>query len=35
LDSTPLFLTGNTDTVYTLTMLDLKKDGATVIEIPA
>lgn len=35
LDSTPLFLTGNTDTVYTLTMLDLKKDGATVIDIPA
>ena len=34
LDSTPLFLTGNTDTVYTMTFLDLKKDGATVVEIP-
>ncbi|PCI51646.1 MAG: hypothetical protein COB45_14300 [Gammaproteobacteria bacterium] len=35
LDSTPLFLTGNTDTVYALAMLDLERDGATVVEIPA
>lgn len=35
LDSSPLFLTGNTDTVYCMTFLDLKKDGSTVVEIPA
>lgn len=35
LDSNPLFLTGNTDTVYGSAFLDLEKDGATVIEIPA
>mgnify|MGYP006145271385 FL=1 len=35
MDSNPLFLTGNTDTVYCLAFLDLKKDGATVVEIPA
>ncbi len=34
MDSNPLFLTGNTDTVYASAMLDLEKDGATVIEIP-
>lgn len=34
MDSNPLFLTGNTDTVYGMTMLDLERDGATVIEIP-
>lgn len=34
LNSDPLFLTGNTDTVYCTTFLDLKKDGPTVIEIP-
>ena len=34
LDSNPILLTGNTDTVYAFAMLDLKKDGATVIEIP-
>ena len=34
MDSTPLFLTGNTDTVYCSAFLDLKKDGPTVIEIP-
>ena len=34
MDSKPLFLTGNTDTVYALAMLDLQKDGPTVIEIP-
>jgi hypothetical protein len=34
MDSTPLFLTGNTDTVYACAMLDLEKDGVTVVEIP-
>jgi hypothetical protein len=34
MDSNPLFLTGNTDTVYALAMLDLERDGATVVEIP-
>lgn len=34
LDSSPLFLTGNTDTVYCMAFLDLRKDGATVVEIP-
>lgn len=34
LDSNPLFLTGNTDTVYCMIFLDLEKDGATVVEIP-
>jgi hypothetical protein len=35
LDSRPLFLTGNTSTVYAAPILDLKKDGPTVVEIPA
>lgn len=35
MDSAPLFLTANTDTVYVMTMLDLKRDGATVVEVPA
>ncbi len=35
MDSNPLFLTGNTDTVYCFAFLDLKKDGPTVVEIPA
>lgn len=35
LDSNPLFLTGNTGTVYVSTFLDLKRDGPTVMEIPA
>jgi len=35
MDSNPLFLTGNTSTVYCVPFLDLKKDGPTVIEIPA
>ena len=35
MDSNPLFLTGNTDTVYASVMLNLKEDGATVVEIPA
>jgi hypothetical protein len=34
LDSAPLFLTGNTDTVYCVSMLDLATDGPTVIEVP-
>ena len=35
MDSESLFLTGNTDTVYALPMLDLLRDGPTVVEIPA
>lgn len=35
MDSTPLFLTGNTDTVYASTVFDLERDGPTVIEVPA
>lgn len=34
MDSNPLFLTGNTDTVYTAAFLDLQQDGPTVVEIP-
>ncbi|MBD3940307.1 DUF1254 domain-containing protein [Microbacterium sp. NEAU-LLC] len=34
LDSNPLFLTGNTDTVYAILMLDIERDGPTVIEVP-
>jgi len=34
MDSNPLFLTGNTDTVYTSAILDLERDGATVVEVP-
>lgn len=34
MDSNPLFLTGNTDTVYALAFLDLERDGPTVVEIP-
>jgi hypothetical protein len=34
LDSNPLLLTGNTDTVYCIAMLDLETDGPTVVEIP-
>ena len=34
LDSNPLFLTGNTDTVYAMSFLDLNRDGPTVVEIP-
>lgn len=34
MDSNSLFLTGNTDTVYVSAILNLKEDGATVIEIP-
>lgn len=35
LDSTPLFLTGNTSTVYASAFLDLEKDGPMVVEVPA
>ncbi|NQY32725.1 MAG: DUF1254 domain-containing protein [Coraliomargarita sp.] len=34
LDSNPLFLTGNTDTVYASAILDLERDGPTVVAIP-
>jgi hypothetical protein len=34
MDSNPLYLTGNTDTVYCMMFLDLEKDGPTVVEIP-
>lgn len=34
MDSNPLFLTGNTDTVYGMAILDLQRDGPIVIEIP-
>ena len=34
LDSNSLFLTGNTDTVYVSGILDLGRDGPTVVEIP-
>ena len=35
MDSTPLFLTGNTDTVYVSSFFDLGKEGPMVIEMPA
>ncbi|MEM9591693.1 MAG: DUF1254 domain-containing protein [Pseudomonadota bacterium] len=34
MDSNPLFLTGNTDTVYLSIVLNLEEDGPTVIEVP-
>lgn len=34
LGSDPLFLTGNTDTVYASAILDLERDGPTVVEVP-
>src|SRR6478752_7124972 len=34
MDSNPLFLTGNTDTVYALTVFDLAADGPSVVEVP-
>jgi len=34
MDSRPLFLTGNTSTLYVLPTLDLKRDGPTVLEAP-
>ena len=33
-DSSPLFLTANTDTVYCSAFLDLERDGPTVVEVP-
>jgi len=35
MDSNPIFLTGNTSTVYVSSFLDLEKDGPTVVEVPA
>ena len=35
MNSTPLLLTGNTDSIYAWMTLDLKADGPTVMEIPA
>jgi len=35
MDSKPLFLTGNTSTLYVIPVFDLKTDGATVVEVPA
>lgn len=35
MNSTSLFLTGNTTTLYTLATFDLKRDGATVVHVPA
>jgi hypothetical protein len=34
MDSNPLFLTGNTDTVYASVVFDLGRDGPMVVEIP-
>lgn len=34
MDSNPLFLTGNTDTVYALAHFDLGTDGPIVVEVP-
>jgi hypothetical protein len=34
MDSKPLFLTGNTSTLYVIPVLDLKADGPTVVEVP-
>ena len=34
LDSDPMFLTGNTDTVYVAGFMDLERDGPVVVEIP-
>ncbi len=35
MDSNSLFLTGNTDTVYAVSILELDRDGPTVVEISA
>ena len=35
LDSKALFLTGNTESIYAMLLLDLKADGPTVMEVPA
>ena len=34
MDSDPIFLTGNTDTVYAVAFFDLNRDGPTVVEVP-
>jgi hypothetical protein len=34
LDATPLILTGNTESIYFVGNVDLKRDGPTVVEIP-
>src|SRR6266542_2508240 len=34
MDAQSLFLTGNTETVYGMGFLDLKRDGPTVVEVP-
>ncbi len=35
LDSKALFLTGNTESIYAMLLVDLKADGPTVLEVPA
>lgn len=35
MDSNPLYLTGNTDTVYCFAAIDLEAEGPTVVEVPA
>ncbi|CAE8618789.1 unnamed protein product [Polarella glacialis] len=35
MDSDPLFLTGNTGTVYVTFFIDLERDGPTALEVPA
>ncbi|MHC5011707.1 MAG: DUF1254 domain-containing protein [Planctomycetota bacterium] len=35
MDSKPLFLTANTSTLYAIPTLDLKRDGPTVVDVPA
>ena len=35
MDAETLLLTGNTETVYALGAIDLKRDGPTVVEVPA
>jgi hypothetical protein len=35
MDAKSLFLTGNASTVYASAILDLERDGATVVEVPA
>ena len=35
MDSNPIFLTANTDTVYAFNTFDLEKTGPLVIEVPA
>ena len=34
LDSTPLILTGNTESLYSFIVIDLKENGPTVVEVP-